>query len=204
MLINNPEDRKKLLAQVPLLAEIDRQYGPPPAWSRPPGFISLVKIIIEQQVSLSSALAHYNRLSEYVGEVAPETLLILTEVEFRQCHISRQKRSYLLALSEAVLNKTLIIDELAVLPEAEAKAHLMKVKGIGYWTADVYLMLCLQKKDVFPIGDIALRSALKALSGLTDPTEMIAFAENWRPLRSLATCYLWHYYLEERGRTLPW
>ncbi len=204
MSINNPKDRKELLIKAPLLSEIHKEYGAPPSWSRPPGFTSLVKIIIEQQVSISSAQAHYQRLSDYTEEVKPENLLSLSDLEFRQCHISRQKRDYLRALSDAVVNRELVIEKLPKIPEAESKKQLLAIKGIGNWTADIYLMLCLQKADIFPIGDIAVRTALKELNGMDDPSEMIALAEEWRPLRSLATFYLWHYYLEKRGRKLPW
>ncbi len=204
MSLNYPNDLKKLLKTAPLIAEIHREHGPPPSWSRPPGFTSLVKIIIEQQVSISSAMAHYQRLSDYIGEVNPENLLSLSDLEFRQCQISRQKRNYLRALSQAVVDRQLIIEELAEIPEAESKKRLIAIKGIGDWTADIYLMLCLQKPDIFPIGDVAVRTAIKELNGMDDPAEMIALAEEWRPFRSLATFYLWHSYLEKRGRKLPW
>jgi len=204
MSINNTNDRKELLTKAPLLAEIHRDYGPPPTWNRPPGFTSLVKIIIEQQVSISSAMAHYQRLSDYTGEVNPENILSLDDLEFRQCQISRQKRDYLRALSQAVINRELVMEELSEIPEADSKKQLVAIKGIGNWTADIYLMLCLQKRDIFPIGDIAVRTAIKDLNGMDDPTKMMALAEEWRPFRSLATFYLWHYYLEKRGRKLPW
>lgn len=203
MTINNPQDRKELLLKANLFAKIHEEYGPPPSWSRSPGFTSLVKIIIEQQVSLSSAQAHFQRLSDYLGGINPQKLLSLNELEFRQCHISRQKRDYLVALSQAVVNGKLSFETLTDITETEAKEQLMSVKGIGNWTADIYLMMCLQKKDILPIGDIAVRTSIKELTGINDSAKMIVMAKSWRPFRSLATFYLWHYYLEKRGRKLP-
>ena len=125
-------DIGQLLGMDELFASVFNQYGPPPAWSRPPGFISLSKIILDQQV---------------------------------------------------------------------VRQQLTGIKGVGDWTADVYLMFCLKAKDVFPIGDMALRNTICELSNAKTSEEMIALAENWKPLRSLATFFLWHHYLRKRNRS---
>lgn len=201
MSIVNPQDVKRLLHLDEIFAAIHKQYGTPPNWSRPQGFVSLSRIILEQQVSLASANAHFNKLNAYVGEFTPTQILTLTDTEMRNCQISRQKAKYLRGLSSAVLNKSIDLDQLASLSEPEIRHRLTAIKGIGHWTTDIYLMFCLQAKDVFPIGDIALVNTVKELTGAQTREEILSTAEKWKSYRSLATYFMWHYYLKKRNRS---
>lgn len=199
--IVNPEDIKQLIQSDEIFARISEQYGVPPNWTRPQGFVSLSKLILEQQVSLASANAHFLKLSAFVGEFTPSNLLQLTDEEFRNCHISRQKARYLRALSDAIISRDLDLDELPTLSEPEVRKQLSGIKGIGHWTADVYLMFCLQFKDIFPVGDIAVVNTIKELTDAKTKEEIILVAEKWKPFRSLAVYFLWHHYLKKRNRT---
>lgn len=196
--IVNKTDIKALLRIDPIFSFIDSNYGHPPDWSRPQGFISLSKIILEQQLSLASANAHFLRLSNYLGEFTPSNILRLTDEEMRNCNISRQKSKYLRELSAAVLEGRLDLEELPDLSEEEARKQLTSIKGIGDWTADIYLMFCLLSKNIFPIGDIAIVKAAKELCHVTTLAEVASLSENWVPYRSLAAYYLWHFYLSRK------
>jgi len=151
-------------------------------------------------VSLASANAHFQKLNAYLAEFSPLHILKLTDEEMRSCQISRQKAKYLRALSEAVSSGEIVLAQLADLSEPDIRLKLTAIKGIGHWTADIYLMFCLQQKDIFPIGDIAVVNTVKELSRVQTVDEIRALAESWRPFRSLATYFLWHYYLRKRGR----
>jgi DNA-3-methyladenine glycosylase II len=192
--IVNKSDVEALKQLDDLFATIDNAYGPPPSWSRSPGFAMLAQIILEQNVSVASANAHFKKLSEYIGTFTPENILRLSEDEMRSCHISRQKSSYLKGLAAAVKNGSFDIDELPGLTQEEAWHRLTALKGIGDWTAGIYLMFCLQFRDIFPSGDVALMSAMKELCKVSGRKEADAVAERWSPYRSLAAYYLWHYY----------
>jgi DNA-3-methyladenine glycosylase II len=181
-----------------MFAFIDAKYGPPPNWSRPQGFISLSKIILEQQISQASANAHFLKLAGYMSEFTPSNILKLTDEEMRICQISRQKTKYLRELSAAILNGIIDLHELSTLNETEVRKQLTSIKGIGDWTADIYLMFCLQSKNIFPIGDIAIIKAAKELYKVKTKEEIAFLSENWKPFRSLAAYYLWHYYLSKR------
>ena len=199
-MIVNPEDVKALLRRDKVFGGIQKLYGVPPNWSRPQGFISLSKIILEQQVSLASAHAHFIKLHTYIKEFTPAQILTLTDDEMRNCQISRQKAKYLRELSLAVTTRTIDLDALPGLSEPEIRRQLTAIKGIGHWTTDVYMMLCLQAKDIFPIGDIALVNTVRELTGVEDREEILSHAERWKSYRSLATYFMWHYYLRKRGR----
>ncbi len=198
--IVNDNDIKQLIKKDPLFESINAMYGPPPNWTRPQGFSSLARIILEQQVSLASANAHFLRLNNYLNGFTPENILSLTNVEMRQCQISRQKAKYLRALSEAILNGDLDLKELPKLDEKEIRRILTAIKGIGEWTTDIYLMFCLQSKNIFPNGDVAIVNTIKELSGAKTKEEIVILAESWKPLRSLAAYFLWHFYLSKRNR----
>lgn len=198
--IVNQKDIKHLIKRDKIFATIFKQYGPPPDWSRKPGFVSLSRIILEQQVSLASANAHFQKLNAYLDEFSPFHILKLTDEEMRSCQISRQKAKYLRALSTAILNREIDLMKLPGLSEPEIRIQLTSVKGIGHWTTDIYLMFCLQAKDIFPIGDIAVVNTVKELSGAQTLDEILLLAEQWKPLRSLAVFFLWHYYLKKRNR----
>ncbi|WP_184623918.1 DNA-3-methyladenine glycosylase family protein [Pedobacter cryoconitis] len=198
--IVNEKDVKALIKTNQVMADIFNQYQFPPDWSRPQGFVTLSKIILEQQVSLASANAHFIKLNSYLEEFTPANILKLTDEEMRTCQISRQKSKYLRELAIAIVSKNIDLEELQLLDEVEIRRQLTSIKGIGNWTVDVYLMFCLQAKDIFPHGDIAIVNTMKELTDARTKEEMISLAENWKPLRSLATYFLWHYYLIRRNR----
>jgi DNA-3-methyladenine glycosylase II len=182
----------------PDLQKIINIYGYPPFWSRPNSFETLVHIILEQQVSLASALSALNKLKERLRELTPAQLLLLTDEEMRACYVSRQKTVYLRYLAEAILSGQINLTELEELPDDVIRAKLIALKGIGNWTADVYLMFVLQHSDVFPIGDLAAVNALKRvknLPGTVTKDDMINISLSWQPHRTIATMLLWHFYL---------
>lgn len=189
-----------LLKKDKVFQQILNLYGEPTISTRPQGFESLCKLIIEQQVSLASAKACYLKMESFLGKVTPQNIINATEEELRNNSVSKQKAVYLKELSKAIINKELDLETLSQKPEEEIKSKLIAIKGIGNWTAEVYIMFCLQKEDVFPIGDIALQNTLKELFPVTTKEEMITLSENWKPNRSLATYFFWHYYLKKRNR----
>ena len=198
--IVNQKDIDYLIKTDKLFAFIHDTYGSPPNWSRPQGFVSLSKIILEQQVSLASANAHFLKLNSFIQEFIPANILTLTDAEMRTCQISRQKATYLRALSSALIKGDLDLTELPNLSETEIRKQLTAIKGIGEWTSDIYLMFCLQSKDIFPVGDIAVVNTVKELTDARSKEEIISLAERWKPLRSLAAYFFWHYYLKKRNR----
>ena len=198
--IVNKSDIKKLTSTHKIFSFIKNKYGIPPNWQRPEGFVSLSKIILEQQVSLASAEAHFRKLNNYLREFSPTEILKLTDKEMRACQISRQKAKYLRALSQNVLSKELDFDELSKLSSDEVRKKLTSIKGIGDWTTDIYLMFCMQSKDIFPLGDIALITTIKELTKINSEEGTIRFTKNLKPLRSLAAYFLWYYYLKKRKR----
>ena len=176
-------------------------YGVPPLWDREPGFATLVQIILEQQVSLASAKACFDKLAVCLGNVTPDGVLSLSDGELRAVGFSRQKAAYARHLSEAILEKRLNLDSLRLLPDSEVKSELIKLNGIGEWTSDIYLLMALLRPDVMPKGDIALHSAWHRLSGEPRPSsdEFLVIAERWKPYRSVAARMLWHFYLSEKA-----
>jgi DNA-3-methyladenine glycosylase II len=200
-MIVNQQDIQRLIRKDKVFATIYKQYGAPPDWSREPGFVSLSMIILEQQVSLASARAHFEKLAAYLGEFSPANILKLTDEEMRACQISRQKAKYLRALSAAIIGEELDLMRLSGFNEPEIRAQLTSIKGIGHWTTDIYLMFCLQAKDIFPIGDIAVVNTVRELWGLKTSEEILALAEKWKPQRSLAAYFCWHHYLKKRNRS---
>jgi DNA-3-methyladenine glycosylase II len=182
------------------LAAIISEFGYPPMWSRPNTFETLVHIILEQQVSLASALSALNKLKERIQELTPSRLLLLTDEEMRACYCSRQKTAYIKYLAEALLSGQINLTELEQLSNNAIRAKLITLKGIGNWTIDVYLMFVLQRADIFPAGDLAAVNALRWVKGLPDSIskdEIIAIADEWKPYRTIATMLLWHYYLSK-------
>jgi DNA-3-methyladenine glycosylase II len=177
-------------------------YGYPPLYSRKPSFETLIHIILEQQVSLASAKAALVKLKEKIGTVTPQKIITLTDAELRACYFSRQKTVYARALANAFLDKTIELKKMAHQPDEVIRANLMLVKGIGNWTADVYLMMCLQRIDLFPIGDIALVNSIKHEKKLPQNTERVAIlqlAEAWKPYRTPASFLFWHAYIKRKG-----
>jgi 3-methyladenine DNA glycosylase/8-oxoguanine DNA glycosylase len=203
-------DERSLVRACEKLARADsdlnfifRTYGPPPLWRREAGFATLIQIILEQQVSLASALAAFNKLKEKLGAVSPEGVLSLTDEEMKAAYFSRQKTVYARELAKALLNGELNLKTLESLPDAEAKRELKKIKGIGDWTADIYLLMAMLRADVMPTGDLALHTAwkkLKRLEHAPHADEFQAIAERWRPFRAVAARLLWHFYLKDKSK----
>ncbi len=198
--IVNISDIKKLVKKDLTFSYIIEKYGNPPNWTREQGFTSLSRIILEQQVSLESANAHFKKLSLYLPKFSPEEVLKLSDEEMRACQISRQKATYLRALATAVINKSIILESFMSLDEQDIRERLANIKGIGKWTSDIYMMFCLQCKDIFPIGDIAVMKTVGELYKVNTKEEILDLAERWKPLRSLAAYCFWHYYLRSRNR----
>lgn len=185
------------------LASILKQYGPPPLWARPTGFATLVQIILEQQVSLASAAALYRRLNRSIVPFRPAQMLSLGEPHLRSMGLTRQKTAYCLHLAESLSDKRLNLSQLSRLSDEDAKSRLMAVKGIGSWSADVYLLMALRRPDIWPANDLALAVAIKQLKRLNSrpgPDAMSEIAKRWRPFRSVAARMLWQYYLARRKR----
>ncbi|MEH3115168.1 DNA-3-methyladenine glycosylase family protein [Pedobacter terrae] len=179
------------------------QYGHPPFWSRPNTFESLVHIILEQQVSLASALAALTKLKEKIQEVTPERLLLLTDQELRDCYFSRQKTAYVRHLAENIVSGALSLSEMEEMDDLTIRSQLKKIKGIGDWTVDIYLIFMLHHQDVFPIGDLAAVNSLKKVKGLSATVsreEVLFEVSQFKPYRTIATMLLWHAYLSERKR----
>lgn len=198
--IVNATDVAKLCRADDTFVTIARDYGVPPNWRRTPGFASLCRIVLGQQISLASASAHFKKLHSCLPEFTPTGIALLSDEEMRECHISRQKARYLRALATAINNGHLVLEQLEPLGDEEIYASLTAIKGVGKWTADIYLMFCLQRKDIFPAGDIAVVNAAKDICRITTKEELAVLSEQWRPLRSLATYFLWHYYINTRKR----
>jgi DNA-3-methyladenine glycosylase II len=185
------------------LKKIIDTYGLPPLWKRKNGFETLIHIILEQQVSLASAKAALNKLKEKIGAVHPQKFLILTDAELKACYFSRQKIVYSRHLANTIINKQLNLKKLSLAHNDEIRNELKKIKGIGDWTVDVYLMMVLQRSDLFPTGDIALMNSIKEVKNLPkdiSKEEILLIAENWRPYRTIAAFILWHSYLCKRNR----
>ena len=180
------------------LATIVARLGPPPLWARAPGFPTLIHIILEQQVSLASARAAFDRLLGLVSPLTPEGFLTLPETALRAVGFSRQKSHYSRLLATALVAGQLDLQELAQLPDVQAHAALVQLKGIGPWSADIYLLMALGRPDIWPVGDLALQIAVqqvKQLSQRPSAQEMLTVAESWRPWRAVAARLLWHHYL---------
>src|SRR5215467_10671647 len=193
---------ESLSASDPVLGTAYHLYGKPPMWERKPGFETLLNIILEQQVSLASARACFDKLCARVGSLTPESLLDSSDAELKRDGFSRQKTAYARHLAEAILEERIDLARLHALPDTEVKHELIKLKGVGEWTSDIYVLMALLRPDVMPKGDIALHTAWHKLSGEARPgsNEFLEIADRWRPYRSVAARLLWHFYLSERRR----
>lgn len=184
------------------LAELVRRHGPPPLWARPRGFATLLRIILEQQVSLASARATYLRLLAQTGRATPAAVLSLGVPGLQAAGFTRQKAGYAVALAARVAEGTLSLARLHRLGDEEVHGRLVEVPGIGPWTASIYLLMALRRPDVWPPGDLALHKALARLHGVSSPlstADAEALAARWRPFRAVAARILWHGYLSERS-----
>jgi DNA-3-methyladenine glycosylase II len=187
----------------PDLARVVRAHGPPPLWRRRPGFTTLVQIILEQQVSLASARAAFDRASRLVEDFTPLNFLGLDDRQLRVAGFSRQKTLYCRNLARALLDQSLDLRRLAREDDDEVRRRLTGITGIGAWTADIYLIMALGRPDIWPLGDIALAQAareLKRLPSRPAGAEMNAIGEDWRPWRAVAARLLWHHYLSTPRR----
>jgi len=184
------------------LKNIIDQYGYPPMWQRKPNFETLIHIILEQQVSLASAKAALNKLKEKIGSITPKKLIALTDVELRACYFSRQKIIYARHLAESIVNGELSIRKIVSASNDEIRSELTKIKGIGNWTVDIFLLMGLQRSDIFPIGDLAVINSLKKRKALPpdiSKEEILLLTERWKPHQSIAAMILWHAYIKERN-----
>ncbi len=179
------------------LARAFAEVGVPPPRSRPAGFASLLEIVLAQQVSTASYRAIAARLAAAIGPSTPEGILALGEQGMRAVGFSRQKAIYARGLAEAAGDGRLDLEAVALMPDEAALEALMRMKGVGLWTAEIYLMFCLQRPDVLPAGDLALRAAaglVKRRRRRPEEADLRRMGERWRPWRSVAARLLLHYY----------
>ncbi len=187
----------------PALGAVVARLGPPPLWAREQGFATLVLLILEQQVSIASARAAYDRLAAAVDEITPASVLQLDDATLRAAGFSRQKIAYTRHLAAAIDQERFDPHALQALDDAQARSALVALKGIGPWTAEVYLLMALCRPDAWPQHDLALLVAAQEVKGLPQrptPDELHALAEPWRPYRAVAARILWHHYLSTRAR----
>lgn len=186
----------------PRLSAIRAASGPVPLRLTQPGFVSLASIIVSQQVSTASARAIFGRLTALADPLDAATILAADVALFRQAGLSGAKERTLLALSQAVADG-LDLNHMCDLAAEEAVRHLCGVKGIGPWTAEVYLLFAAGHPDVFPAGDVALQTSVGHGLGMEarpDPKRLKAIAESWAPWRGVAARLFWAYYRTIRGR----
>ncbi len=184
----------------PDLRRVVKRFGAPPMWERESGFSTLLHIILEQQVSLASARAAHNKLLELVSPLTPERFLQLDDTALKTVGFSRQKTDYGRNLAQSIVDGILNLNALAAMDDASVRSELIKIKGIGRWTADIYLLMVLRRPDVWPTGDLALAVAAQRVKNLpVRPTDeqLVEMSVRWRPWRAVAARILWHYYLSD-------
>jgi DNA-3-methyladenine glycosylase II len=187
----------------PHLAGVLEKYGSPPLWVRDPGFPTLVYIILEQQVSLASAKAAFDRLRDAVRPLTPGRFLKLTNPELKRIGFSRQKTMYTRLLAESLSHGYFDLRDLHGLHDDAARKMLIAFKGIGKWTADIYLLSALRRPDIWPTGDLALATAVREVKRLRQrpsPEHLEKMSAPWRPWRAVAARLFWHHYLSKRGQ----
>lgn len=185
------------------LDKIVRQYGYPPLWSRPANFSTLVQIILEQQVSLSSAKATFNKLKTVINPITPESILQLSKIELNKLGFTRQKASYCIGLAESIQNNEICLKKIAKLNSDTARKELIKIRGIGVWSANIYILMALRHPDIWPQGDLALNTAtykIKRLRKKLTEERLASISSSWGPWRSVAARILWHFYLSEKSK----
>ncbi|HYL85087.1 MAG TPA: DNA-3-methyladenine glycosylase 2 family protein [Candidatus Angelobacter sp.] len=185
------------------LAEVVKNYGQPPLWVREPGFPTLVYIILEQQVSLASARAAFERLKAAVRPLTPRGFLKLNDAELLRIGFSRQKTLYTRLLAESLERRHFDLRCLHDLHDDAARKMLIAFKGIGGWTADIYLLSALRRPDIWPTGDLALATAVQEVKRLRkrpSPEKLEKLSTPWRPWRAVAARLFWHAYLCKRGQ----
>jgi DNA-3-methyladenine glycosylase II len=180
------------------LAKVFERLGPPPLWAREPGFPTIVRIILEQQVSLSSAKAAFDRLVEATSPLTPRRFLKLDDIQLKAIGFSRQKTGYCRLLSESIIARRISLAAFDGMDDDLVRVEMMKLKGIGRWSADIYLLMALLRPDIWPSGDLALATAVqqvKRLSKRPNDEELAAMSARWRPWRAVAARLFWHHYL---------
>src|SRR2546428_135255 len=185
------------------LARIVEPYGTPPLWVREPGFPSLVYIILEQQVSLASAKAAFDRLNDAARPLTPGRFLKLSDGVLKRIGFSRQKTHYARLLAMEIQKRRLDLRAMHALPDDAARERLLALKGVGPWTADIYLLSALRRPDIWPVGDLALATAVQEVKQLRkrpSPDRLEKLSEPWRPYRAVAARLFWHHYLSKRGQ----
>ena len=185
---------------------IIEQYNYPPMRIRDNTFATLILTILEQQVSLASAFAAFQKLKEKIALITPQNVLQLSDEELRECYFSRQKIVYARGLANALINEEINLQQFEFEEDSVVRTTLKKFKGIGEWTTDIYLIHALRRLDIFPLGDLALVNALKEIKRLdvtTGKEELLKLSEPWKPYRSIASMILWHYYIQKRNLKLP-
>ncbi len=195
-----------LTGEEPAFAHVIDEFGAPPFWNRPAGFPTLIWLIMEQQVSLESGAAMYRRLHGLLSNITPEAMSGVTEADLRAIGVTRQKSRYLIELARSVISGDLDLDGLHHVSLHEGRASLLAIKGVGPWTADVYLLSALKFPDVFPLGDRALQvgtAEVLGMSSVPDGDELEILSNPWRPIRAVAARIIWHFYLKRRGRVEP-
>ena len=188
-----------------LAAVVDR-VGAPPLWGRRPGFPTLIRIVLEQQVSLAAAGTMYERLRRHVGTVTPESIADLGLDGLRQLGLTRQKAAYCHGMADGLLGGRMDLAAIARADDDAGRRALLAVRGLGPWSVDIYYLMALRRPDVWPQGDLALAVGLrevKRLDALPTRDQQHALAAHWRPWRSVAARILWAHYLATRGRYAP-
>ena len=201
------EDVAALVAADEALARVVARAGPPPPFERPWELRTIVLVVLEQQLSLDAAAAHLASLERAIGgEPTAAALAALAQPAAREAGVSRQKHRTLVALGGAVLDGSLDLDAVAAMGDEDARAAITAVPGLGPWSADVLLLGALGRRDVWPVGDRALRVGAAeelGLAAVPDGPTLRTIGERWRPRRSAAARLLWHGYLHRRGRAVP-
>jgi DNA-3-methyladenine glycosylase II len=183
------------------LAEVLKQHGPPPMWAREPGFATLVYIILEQQVSLASARAAYDKLCDVARPLTPRRFLKLNDQELKRVGFSRQKARYARLLAEELVSRRLDLGALTAMEDGAIRTRLTALKGIGPWTAEIYLLMALGRADAWPVHDLALAIAVQRVKRLRkrpSPERLEKMSAAWRPWRAVAARLFWHHYLSAR------
>jgi len=202
---NLDEGIEALAGELVFRAILDRA-GVPRFRRRRNGFPTLLHIILEQQVSIDAAAAMHRRLSGLCHPLAPAPFLALDDATLRACGFSRQKMDYARRLAEAVASGAFDFEGLAAAEDNAALAALVALKGIGRWSAEIYLIFALGRSDIWPAGDLGLQLAVADCLGLDNrpgERELRDIGDRWAPWRSVAACLFWQSYLHARGRAAP-
>jgi DNA-3-methyladenine glycosylase II len=179
---------------------IIENFGHPIIQKRDEGFASMCHIILEQQVSIASAKACYDKIQNAFKKITPQIILNCVDEELRSCGVSRQKTIYLKDLATKVISKEIDFESYATKTEEQIRAELITIKGVGNWSIEVYLMFCLQSQDIIPLGDIAIKNTIIELYAHNAVEEMQELSQKWKPYRTMASYILWHYYLKKRNK----